>query len=67
MDACFRFKRRQVSSYEKDPELGPGYAYLVAWGPFSEYLSQFGDQKEVSFPSLLSRPPLMFVTFVLNR
>ena len=47
IDACFRFKRRQVSSYERDPELGPGYAYLVAWGPYSEYLRGFTNQEEV--------------------
>ena len=47
IDACFRFKRRQISSYEKDPELGPGYAYLVAWEPYSEYLRRFTNQEEV--------------------
>jgi hypothetical protein len=49
VDACFRFKRRQVSNYEKDPELGPGYAYLVAWDSYSEYLRRFTNQKEVGF------------------
>ncbi|KAF9782642.1 hypothetical protein BJ322DRAFT_1022239 [Thelephora terrestris] len=48
IDACFRFKRRQISSYEKDPELGPGYAYLVAWDAYSEYLRRFTDQREMS-------------------
>jgi hypothetical protein len=47
VDACFRFKRRQISSYEKDPELGPGYAYVVAWDSYSEYLRRFTDQEEV--------------------
>lgn len=47
IDACFRFKRRQISSYEKDPELGPGFAYVVAWEPYKQYLSKCGDQKEV--------------------
>lgn len=49
IDACFRFKRRQISSYEKDPELGPGYAYLVAWDSYSEYLRRFSQQEEVCF------------------
>ena len=53
IDACFRFKRRQVSNYEKDPELGPGYAYLVAWDSYSEYLRRFTDQQEVGFISSL--------------
>lgn len=47
IDACFRFKRRQISSYKKDPELGPGYAYVVAWEPYREYLRRFTDQTEV--------------------
>ena len=34
-------------SYEKDPELGPGHAYLVAWDSYSEYLHRFTDQQEV--------------------
>lgn len=49
IDACFRFKRRQVSSYQKDPELGPGYSYLVAWDSYSEYLARFADQQEVCY------------------
>lgn len=47
IDACFWFKRRQVSNYEKDPELGPGFAYLVAWDSYSEYLHRFTNQEEV--------------------
>lgn len=47
IDACFRFKRRQVSNYERDPALGPGYAYLVEWNAYKEYLDRFPDQKEV--------------------
>lgn len=47
INAYFRFKRRQILDYAKDPELGPGYAYLVAWDSYSEYLSCFTDQQEV--------------------
>jgi hypothetical protein len=54
IDACFRFKRRQISSYEKDPELGPGYAYLVAWEPYRQYLRRFTDQQEVRFVCTLT-------------
>ena len=55
IDACFRFKRRQISSYARDPELGPGYAYLVSWDSYNEYLSRFTDQDEVCLvASLLS-------------
>ena len=55
IDACFRFKRRQVSNYEKDPELGPGYAYVVAWDSYSEYLRRFTDQEEVRHLNLACR------------
>ena len=48
IDACFRFKRRQISSYEKDPELGPGFAYMVAWEPYHQYLLKHANQKEVN-------------------
>lgn len=46
IDACFRFKRRQISSYEKDPELGPGFAYVVAWEPYQRYLLKNANQSE---------------------
>lgn len=48
IDACFRFKRREISSYEKDPELGPGFAYVVAWGPYNQYLLKHANQSEVN-------------------
>ena len=57
IDACFRFKRRQVSNYEKDPELGPGFAYVVAWDSYSEYLRRFTDQEEVRCVCLLGLGP----------
>ena len=47
IDACFRFKRRQISSHAKDPELGPRFAYVVAWEPYNEYLLQRGNQNDV--------------------
>ena len=49
IDACFCFKRRQISSYEKDPELGPGFAYVVTWGPYHEYLLKCANQSEVCY------------------
>ncbi|KAJ7876173.1 hypothetical protein B0H14DRAFT_3083191 [Mycena olivaceomarginata] len=48
MDACFRLKRRLVSSYIKDPSLAEGLAYMVASGMFREYLLTVTDQKEMS-------------------
>ena len=47
IDACFRFKRRQISSYEKDPKLGPGFAYVVAWKPYHQYLLSKDHQSEL--------------------
>ncbi|KAJ7912863.1 hypothetical protein B0H13DRAFT_2232401 [Mycena leptocephala] len=48
MDACFRLKRRLVSSELKDPALGSGWAYTVETGPYRKYLLTVTDQKEMS-------------------
>jgi hypothetical protein len=48
MDACFRLKRRLISSELKDPDLGPGWAYMVDTGPYRDYLRGVTDQKEVN-------------------
>ncbi|KAF7343817.1 CxC2 domain-containing protein [Mycena sanguinolenta] len=48
LDACFRLKRRLVSSELKDPDLGSGWAYMVETQRYREYLrgvtSQKGDE-----------------------
>ncbi|KAF7292546.1 CxC2 domain-containing protein [Mycena kentingensis (nom. inval.)] len=38
IDACFRLKRRLVSSELKDPGLGTGWFYMVEWEPYRQYL-----------------------------
>ncbi|KAJ7194873.1 hypothetical protein GGX14DRAFT_333182, partial [Mycena pura] len=48
LDACFRLKRRMVSSQLKDPGLGTGWAYMVEWAPYREYLLTVTDQEEMS-------------------
>ncbi|KAJ7858428.1 hypothetical protein B0H13DRAFT_1640476 [Mycena leptocephala] len=48
LDACFRLKRRLVSSELKDPGLGIGWAYMVENGPYREYLRTVTDQKEMN-------------------
>ncbi|KAF7301158.1 CxC2 domain-containing protein [Mycena indigotica] len=48
MDACFRLKRHAFSNEIRDPALGDGWAYMVEWGPYKEYLLQVGDQQEIS-------------------
>ena len=54
IDACFRLKRRIVSSEKKDPGFGTGWAYFIEDEPYREYLLTVTDQDEVSsFPSLL--------------
>ncbi|KAJ3710041.1 hypothetical protein C8R42DRAFT_597743 [Lentinula raphanica] len=47
IDACFRLKRKLVSSTEKDPYLQPGKAYLVEPEPFRRYLLTVTDQDEM--------------------
>ncbi|TRM55168.1 hypothetical protein BD626DRAFT_579315 [Schizophyllum amplum] len=48
MDACFRLKRRNISSREKDPALIDGGAYMVESGPFENFLKSVGTQSEIS-------------------
>ncbi|KAJ7022886.1 hypothetical protein C8F04DRAFT_1272079 [Mycena alexandri] len=47
-DACFRLKRRLVSSELKDPDLGSGFAYMVESEPYREYLRTVTNQKEMN-------------------
>jgi hypothetical protein len=48
IDACFRLKRRLVSSWLKDPSLGSGWSYPVEHEPYRQFLLTVTDQKEVS-------------------
>ncbi|KIY53328.1 hypothetical protein FISHEDRAFT_33526 [Fistulina hepatica ATCC 64428] len=48
VDACFRLKRRLVSSTKKDPDLVDGKAYFTEHEPFRKYLLTVTDQKEMS-------------------
>ncbi|KAJ7797560.1 hypothetical protein B0H14DRAFT_3493624 [Mycena olivaceomarginata] len=48
IDACFRLKRRLVSSWLKDPSLGSGWSYLLEQEPYRQYLLTVTDQKEMS-------------------
>ncbi|KAJ7027247.1 hypothetical protein C8F04DRAFT_965417, partial [Mycena alexandri] len=47
-DACFRLKRRLVSSELKDPGLGTGFAYMVENEPYRAYLRTVTNQKEMN-------------------
>ncbi|KAF7359485.1 hypothetical protein MSAN_01291300 [Mycena sanguinolenta] len=48
LDACFRLKRRLVSSELEDPNLGSGWAYMVETEPYQEYLPGVTSQKEMN-------------------
>ncbi|KAF7325365.1 CxC2 domain-containing protein [Mycena sanguinolenta] len=48
LDACFRLKRRLVSSELKDPDLGSGWAYMVETQRYREYLRGVTSQKEMN-------------------
>ena len=47
IDACFRLKRRAISSGAKDPILGSGWGYFVEDAGFHEVLAGYKDQEEV--------------------
>jgi cephalosporin hydroxylase len=46
-DANFKMKGRLTSTREKDPTLGPGFAYMVANDGYLEHLAKYVDQDEV--------------------
>ncbi|KAF8069134.1 hypothetical protein FPV67DRAFT_1415501 [Lyophyllum atratum] len=46
MDANFRLKRKLVSSEERDPSLGGGWAFFVEEQGYKEYLEARWDQKQ---------------------
>ncbi|THU88945.1 hypothetical protein K435DRAFT_678933 [Dendrothele bispora CBS 962.96] len=48
IDACFRLKRRLVSSEIKDPGLGTGWSYFVEDSPFRTYIKTVKAQTEMS-------------------
>ncbi|TRM55258.1 hypothetical protein BD626DRAFT_553106 [Schizophyllum amplum] len=48
LDACFRLKRRQVSSVEKDPRLLDGGAYIVQQQPFDNWIKTADKQDETT-------------------
>ncbi|KAJ3717362.1 hypothetical protein C8R42DRAFT_724265 [Lentinula raphanica] len=48
IDACFRLKRRLVSSEARDPALDVGGSYFTEDAVFREYLREVTDQNEMS-------------------
>ncbi|KAJ7738811.1 hypothetical protein B0H16DRAFT_1465657 [Mycena metata] len=46
-DANFKMKGRDRSTRDKDPTLGPGWAYMVANDDYLKHLVQYVDQDEV--------------------
>jgi hypothetical protein len=57
IDACFRLKRKKISSWLADPSLQDGWAYFVRSFTYEEFVKTLGDQKEVkaAVPSLDAR------------
>ncbi len=53
IDACFRLKRRDVSSEEKDPIMGSGWGYFVEDTGYQTILAGYGAQDEVCSRFLL--------------
>ncbi|KAJ7741123.1 hypothetical protein B0H16DRAFT_1464665 [Mycena metata] len=48
LDACFRLKRRLVSSELRDPGLGTGWAYFVEQEPYRQHLLTTTNETEMS-------------------
>ncbi|KAF7361555.1 CxC2 domain-containing protein [Mycena sanguinolenta] len=48
IDACFRLKRKKISSWAADPSLQDGWAYFVLSAAYTEFVKTLGEQKEMS-------------------
>jgi hypothetical protein len=46
LDANFRLKRKDVSSEEKDPGMGTGWAFYGEVKAYMEHLDKHWDQKQ---------------------
>jgi hypothetical protein len=58
IDACFRLKRKKVSSWSADPSIQDGWAYFVRHLEYSEFVKLLGEQKEVRAHLISCRKPL---------
>ncbi|KAJ7756133.1 hypothetical protein B0H14DRAFT_2635188 [Mycena olivaceomarginata] len=48
IDACFRLKRKKISSWLADPSIQDGWVYFTRSGPYMEFVETLGEQKEMS-------------------
>ncbi|KAJ7817032.1 hypothetical protein B0H14DRAFT_2374230 [Mycena olivaceomarginata] len=51
MDACFRLKGKNISSWSVDPSIQDGWAYFTKWGGsegYGEFVKTLGQQQEMS-------------------
>jgi hypothetical protein len=48
IDACFRLKRKKISSWHADPSISDGWAYFTRSVEYLEFVKTLGEQKEVS-------------------
>ncbi|KAF7969167.1 hypothetical protein HWV62_28172 [Athelia sp. TMB] len=59
MDANFRLVNRLIGNERPDPELGPGWGYVVAPAPYKEHLKSYVSEKDIStciaFAALLQK------------
>ncbi|KAJ7816450.1 hypothetical protein B0H14DRAFT_2602708 [Mycena olivaceomarginata] len=50
MDACFRLKGKNISSWSADPSIQDGWVYFTKWGGsegYGEFVKTLGQQQEV--------------------
>ncbi|KAF7331416.1 CxC2 domain-containing protein [Mycena kentingensis (nom. inval.)] len=48
LDACFRLKRRLISSLAKDPPSGPAWAYMTELVSYERFLASVTEQDDVT-------------------
>jgi hypothetical protein len=56
IDACFRLKRKKISSWLRDPSIQDGWAYFIRSLTYEEFVKTLGKQTEVSSTELRGDP-----------
>lgn len=60
LDACFRLKRRNISSHAADPGLSLGFSYFVEETKLVGYLENFKDEVEPVRANVLINKPMTY-------
>ena len=64
LDVCFRFKRYDISSEDKDPIIDNGWSYFVEDLAYKEQLKKYKGQKAVRLMMSSTSASTAYLTFL---